>query len=72
MGQNGLISVKQIMRAYTRSEKTEIHSENEGNNGVEPVSDKCKIVLGTNMKTWKMRNPCDVTGKLGSDQIGGG
>ena len=38
MGQNGLISVKQIMRAYIRSEKTEIHSENEGNNGVEPVS----------------------------------
>ena len=74
MGQNGFISVKQIMRAYTRSEKTEIHSENEGNNGVEPVSgpDKCKMVLGRNMKSWKMGNPCDVTSKLGSDQMGGG
>ena len=74
MGQNGFISVKQIMRAHTRSEKTEIHSENEGNNGVEPVSgpNKCKMVLGRNTKTWKIRNPCDVTGELGSDQIGGG
>ena len=33
---------------------------------------KCKMVLGTNTKTWKMRNPYDVTGKLGSDQMGGG
>ena len=74
MGQNGLISVKQIMRAHTRSEKTEICSENEGNNGVEPVSgpNKFKMVLGRNTKTWKMRNPCDVAGKLGSDQMGGG
>ena len=28
MGQNGSISVEKIMRAYTRSKKTEIHSEN--------------------------------------------
>ena len=56
------------------SENTEIHSENEGNNGVEPVSgpNKCKMVLGRNTETWKMRNPCDVAGKLGSDQMGGG
>ena len=56
------------------SENTEIHSENEGNNGVEPVSgpNKCKMVLGRNTETWKMRNPCDVTGELSSDQIGGG
>ena len=56
------------------SENTEIHSENEGNNGVEPVSgpNKCKMVLGRNTETWKMRNPCDVAGKLGSDEMGGG
>ena len=56
------------------SENTEIHSENEGNNDVEPVSgpNKCKMVLGRNTETWKMRNPCDVAGKLGSDQMGGG
>ena len=62
------------MRAYTRSEKTEIHSENEGNNGVEPVSgpDKCKMVIGRNTKTWKMGNPCDVFKQAASDQMGGG
>ena len=56
------------------SENTEIHSENEGNNGVELVSgpNKCKTVLGRNTETWKMRNPCDVTGELSSDEIGGG
>ena len=53
---------------------TEMQSENERNTGVESVSEpnKCKMVLGTNTKTWKMRNPYDVTGKLGSDQMGGG
>ena len=68
MGQTGFISVKQIMRAV------KIHSENEENNGVEPVSgsNKFKMVLGRNTETWKMRNPCDVAGKLGSDQMGGG
>ena len=37
------------------SENTEIHSENEGNNGVEPVSgpNKCSMVLRRNTNTWK-------------------
>ena len=72
--QNCFISVKQIICAFKSIEKTEMHSENERNTGVESVSEpnKCKIVLGTNTKTWKMRNPYDVTGKLGSDQMGGG
>ena len=52
-----------------------MHSENEGNTDVALSQGQAnaKMVIGTNTKTWKMGNPCDVTsGELGSDQIGGG
>ena len=71
MGQNGSISVKQIMRAvkipkYTvKMRETMVWNLSQGQTNV-------KMVLGRNTETWKMRNPCDVAGKLGSDQMGGG
>ena len=65
------------MRANRNIEQTKMHSESEGNSGVEPVAGPKKLnrlIDGAvdKYKKWKMRNPYDVSGKLGSDQMGGG
>ena len=47
--------MKQTMGANTTIEKTEIHSENEENTGMEPVvgPNKLKMMLWTNTKDGK-------------------
>ena len=63
--------------ANTTIEKTEIHSENEENIAMHwcGTCSRAKQIENDDLdkyKRWEMRNPCDISGSLGSDQIGGG